>query len=100
MKPPRSLSVNMSLMLVMTAFIVLIAALGAMSVYFLQESYQRTEHSDYAAERASEANSINSQLLTARVSLLSAAREFQAGNASEGARHVDTAKQQVAEAKK
>ncbi|GAA5234047.1 HAMP domain-containing protein [Verticiella sediminum] len=100
MKRKRSLSVSASLMLVMTAFFLLIVALGAMSVYFLQDSFERMQHADNAQNRASDANQINSLLLTSRVSLLSAAREFQEGNLSYASTQVDTAKEQVQAAKK
>ncbi|OZI74679.1 methyl-accepting chemotaxis protein [Bordetella genomosp. 12] len=58
-------------------FAVLIAALGAMSAYFLQQNYHAVQELSDLTGRAKQVESINSDMLRARVSLMVAARHLQ-----------------------
>jgi len=73
----RSLSVNAALMMVLGLFMVLLAAMGAMGLFFLKQSVDSFTDMEIIEARAYEANVINSSLLQARVRLLAAAREFE-----------------------
>src|SRR5690606_22933177 len=81
-KGRRGLSVKASLMLTLVLFMALLLAVGAIAVGFLQQSLQATQQLGEIAERSSEASRINSALLSARASLLTAAYEQQAGQAA------------------
>lgn len=99
MKNPFNLTVKASLMWVLVLFMALMLAVGAMAVYFLQQSFQGAAAVAEVADRASEANTMNSAMLQGRVSLLNAANGYQEGD-SAAEKHVRAAEQHIDLAKK
>lgn len=81
----RSLSVNSALMMVLGLFMVLLAAMGGMGLFFLKQSVNSFNDMEVIAARAYEANVINGSLLQSRVRLLAAAREFESAQRDDAA---------------
>jgi len=98
-KGRRGLSVKASLMLTLVLFMALLLAVGAIAVAFLQQSLQATQQLGTVAQRSSEASRINSALLSARASLLTAAHEQAEGQAGNARTAVTRAEQSVKAAK-
>ncbi len=76
---PHGLSVNASLMLVLALFLGLLMLVGGMAVLHLQRGYEAMVQLGPLNARASEANTMNSSLQGARITLLAAARAQQTG---------------------
>jgi len=73
----RDARVGTMLIWVMAFFAVLIAAVGGLAVYFLQNNYQSIREVNELTERATQVEIINSDMLRARVGLMVAARHLQ-----------------------
>lgn len=87
----RNTRVGTLLMWVLGVFALLVAAMGAMSVYFLDENFKAVKDLEGLTDRAAQVQDINSDMLRARVALLVAARQFQ--EASGGNRSMTAAAQ-------
>lgn len=98
-KGRSGLSVKASLMLTLVLFMALLIAVGAIAVTFLQQSVQATQQVGVVAQRSYEANRINSALLNARASLLTAAHEQAQGQAAAARTAVARAEENVKIAK-
>lgn len=73
----RNTRVGTLLMWILGVFALLVAAMGAMSVYFLDENFKAVKDLEGLTDRAAQVQDINSDMLRARVALLVAARQFQ-----------------------
>ncbi|QWF38492.1 methyl-accepting chemotaxis protein [Bordetella hinzii] len=73
----RNAHVGTLLLCLLGFFALLIAALGAMAAYFLQQNYQAVQQINDLTDRAKQVEIINSDMLRARVSLMVAARHLQ-----------------------
>ncbi|WP_066414334.1 HAMP domain-containing protein, partial [Bordetella ansorpii] len=73
----RDARVGTMLMCVMGLFAVLVAAMGLMAAYFLQQNYQSVLQIGQLTSRGKQVEIINSDMLRARVSLMVAARHLQ-----------------------
>ncbi|OZI35131.1 methyl-accepting chemotaxis protein [Bordetella genomosp. 1] len=73
----RNAHVGTLLLWVMGFFAVLIALVGAMAAFFLQQNYESVQRVNDLTGRAKEVEIINSDMLRARVSLMVAARHLQ-----------------------
>src|SRR5690606_29600242 len=70
----RDARVGALLLTVMGFFAVLVAAVGALAVYFLQSNYESIRSIEDLTSRAKQVEIINSDMLRARVDLMVAAR--------------------------
>ncbi|WP_144641669.1 HAMP domain-containing protein, partial [Bordetella genomosp. 13] len=73
----RDARVGTMLMFVMGIFAVLVAAMGLMAAYFLQQNFQSVQQITQLTERGKQVEVINSDMLRARVALMVAARHLQ-----------------------
>ncbi|OZI43498.1 methyl-accepting chemotaxis protein [Bordetella genomosp. 5] len=73
----RNAHVGTLLLWVMSFFAVLIAAVGVMAAFFLQQNYESVQRVNDLTGRAKEVEIINSDMLRARVALMVAARHLQ-----------------------
>ncbi|AZY50879.1 methyl-accepting chemotaxis protein [Bordetella avium] len=73
----RNAHVGTLLVCLLFFFVLLIAALGGLSAYFLQQNYKAIEQINDLTDRAKQVEIINSDMLRARVGLMVAARHLQ-----------------------
>ncbi|ALM83185.1 methyl-accepting chemotaxis protein [Bordetella sp. N] len=73
----RDVRVGSMLMLVLAIFAVLIAAVGGMAAYFLNQNYHAVLELGQLTDRVSQVQVINGNMLRARVALLQSARSLQ-----------------------
>ncbi len=95
----KGISVKASLMTTLALFMALLIAVGAMAVVFLQQSLQATQQLGVVAARSYEANVINTALLSARASLLTAAQAQQENQGQAAQKNVELAQAAVQRAK-
>ncbi|AZR94233.1 chemotaxis protein [Bordetella trematum] len=73
----RNARVGSLLLCLLGFFAILIAAVGALSAYFLQQNYRAVQELNDLTSRAKQVEIINSDMLRARVDLMVAARHLQ-----------------------
>ncbi|ARP94305.1 methyl-accepting chemotaxis protein [Bordetella genomosp. 13] len=73
----RDARVGTMLMWVMGVFLILVAAMGLMAAYFLQQNYQSVQQIAQLTDRGKQVEIINSDMLRARVALMVSARHLQ-----------------------
>ncbi|HEY0295529.1 MAG TPA: Tar ligand binding domain-containing protein, partial [Bordetella sp.] len=94
----RNVRVGTLLLLVMALFFVLVASVGGMAAYFLQENYKSVQAVGELTARAREVATINSDMLRARVGLMVAARYYQEAGWGGGDAATASAKKSMDEA--
>ncbi|WP_439811553.1 methyl-accepting chemotaxis protein [Bordetella bronchiseptica] len=81
----RDAHVGSLLMWVLGVFALMIAGVGAMAAYFLQQNYQSVGEINALTDRVGQVEIINSDMLRARVSLMVSARQLQESGWGSGA---------------
>ncbi|WP_080735010.1 methyl-accepting chemotaxis protein, partial [Bordetella bronchiseptica] len=81
----RDAHVGSLLMWVLGVFALMIAGVGAMAAYFLQQNYQSVGEINALTDRIAQVEIINSDMLRARVSLMVSARQLQESGWGSGA---------------
>ncbi|KCV28682.1 methyl-accepting chemotaxis protein signaling domain protein [Bordetella bronchiseptica 00-P-2730] len=81
----RDAHVGSLLMWVLGVFALMIAGVGAMAAYFLQQNYQSVGEINALTDRVAQVEIINSDMLRARVSLMVSARQLQESGWGSGA---------------
>ena len=94
----RDARVGTLLLWVMGVFALLIAAIGLMAAYFLQQNYQSVQQISELTERGKQVELINSDMLRARVALMVAARHLQESGWGNGEAASQAAKTTLTEA--
>ncbi|WP_459618393.1 methyl-accepting chemotaxis protein [Bordetella sp. 2513F-2] len=94
----RDARVGTLILLLMGVFALLIAGIGAMAAYFLDQNYKSVQQISELTARAKQVEIINSDMLRARVALMVAARHLQESGWGSGENSAQAAKDTLAEA--
>ena len=96
----RDTRVGSMLMLVLGIFALLIAAVGGMAAFFLNQNFQAVMQLGLLTDRAAQVQVINADMLRARVALMVSARSLQEAGQMEGGTGQSNARREAADALK